>query len=353
MSFASAFKVKNAPLGQVYKINRFYTCIIVCLSLIIIACLLGIFIGSSDIEPSRIIAALTGEGGKFETIVVWQLRIPRFLVGLTGGIALALSGLIMQSILRNPLASPELTGVSMGTAIFVVASIVFFPSVSALWHPAIGLIGGFIAGGFVLTVSLSRSDGTLGLILGGVAISAFCAAGVMIILKGFAPFAQPAYIWLIGAIAGRGMMHLYVMLPWVSLGLIVLFIARRPMYLLSLGDDTAQSMGLNVVFWRSALLFAALSMTAGVVSIAGPIAFIGLSAPHIARLIIKKSENLIVSTALIGACLMVFSDWVARIIASPREIPVGLFLALIGAPLFIHLIRSSNLLSQEKRGRIE
>lgn len=321
--------------------------------LILLVFVLGLFVGSVQIPVEKIWAALVGETSRYETIVIWQLRLPRLLNGVVAGACLGLSGLIMQTILRNPLASPELTGVSMGAALFVVATIVFFPAVGAVWHPFLGMIGGCLAGGLVLGVALSRDAGTLGLILGGVAVSSLCGAGVMVILNGFAPFSQPAYVWLIGALAGRGFMHLQILLPGAVGGVVLLIIARRPMLLLSLGDDAAKAAGVNVSLWRTMLLLAALTMTASVVAIAGPVAFVGLVAPHLARFILKSPKGLILSSALMGGLLMIFCDWLARVVAIPREIPVGLFLALVGAPVFIWLIRRAETLDTPQQGTLQ
>lgn len=272
------------------------------------------------------------------------------LVGLLSGTALGLSGLIMQTILRNPLASPELTGVTMGGALSVVATIVFLPGIGAIWHPFIAMLGGGAAGGVVLGVALSRRTGPLGLILGGVAVSSFCGAGVMLILKAYSPFSQPAYVWLVGALAGRGFTHFYILLPGTLIGMAMLLAARNPMRLLALGDEAALAAGVNVGTWRGILLTSALIMTASVVAIAGPIAFVGLLAPHLARLTLKSSQGLILSSALWGGVLMVSCDWLARVAVAPKEVPVGLFLAAIGAPIFVWLIRNSRNMGAPDQG---
>ncbi|EFO32693.1 ferrichrome transport system permease protein FhuG [Roseibium sp. TrichSKD4] len=330
--------------GQVFAVFSLLLCVGAALSLAY---------GGTEISLAKLWSAATWEGGRFETIVLWKLRIPRTFVALLAGGALGLAGLIMQTVLRNPLASPELTGVTMGGALAVVATIVFLPWVGIIYHAWVALLGGLVAGGLVISISLNKQAGSLGLILAGVAISSLCAAGIMIILTGIAPASQPAYLWLIGSMAGRGALHLQTMLPCIVLGLAITVIAHRPLALLRLGDEAAQAAGVNIPLWRTALLFAALSLTAGVVAVAGPVAFVGLIAPHLARFALKSHQGLLIAAPLLGSVLMVFADLLAKTVATPREVPLGLFLSLIGAPILIHLIRSSSAFSSPTSGAIE
>lgn len=330
-----------------------YLISILTILLLMIGALLNLVFGGTNIAIENVMDALWGGGNRFENIVVWKLRIPRLCASACAGVALALSGYVMQTILRNPLASPELTGVTMGGALSVVIAIVFFPYIGAIFHPAIALMGGFIAGGLVLTLSLSRHAGKLGLILAGVAVSSLCAACMMLILTGYSPMSQPAYQWLIGSMAGRGSFHLIAMIPWGILGIILTIIARQPLRLLGLGEEAAQMAGVNVRLWRSILLFAALSMTAGVVAIAGPIAFVGLTAPHIARLCLQSQKHIFLMTPFLGALLMLWADLFAKTLAAPREVPLGLFLSLIGAPILIYLLRQSDKPNHPLTGGIE
>lgn len=323
------------------------------LLLILTAVALNVMLGGTDIPTAKVWHALIGIGERYENIVVWKLRIPRMIAAALAGAALGLSGYIMQTILRNPLASPELTGVTMGASLSVVIAIVFFPAITPLAHPPIALVGGFLCGGFVLLVSLHKEAGQLGLILAGVAVTALCAACLMLILTGYAPMSQPAYQWLIGSLAGRGMIQLQAMAPWVVLGIVIASFSYRPLLLLSLGEDVAQTAGVDVRRWRSLLLFAALSMTAGVVAVAGPIAFVGLTAPHLARLCLSSQRAICVVSPIIGAAMMLWADLFAKTLATPREIPLGLFLSLIGAPLLIYLIRRSDQMVEPASGAIE
>lgn len=313
---------------------------------------LNILHGGTYLDFSQVQSALLGNGEKLETIIVWKLRLPRAITAVVSGAALGLAGYLMQTTLRNPLASPELAGVTMGSALAVVSAIVFFPTISAVFHPAIALVGGLLASGFVLVVSLNPKVGSLGLVLAGVAISALCSAGVMIILTGFSPASLPAFQWLIGSLAGRGLLHLKIMLPWAGVGIALAILARRPMVLLSLGDDAAQTAGINVALWRSLLLLAAICLTAGAVAIAGAVAFIGLTAPHLARLSFHSHGRILIATPLIGSVLMVYADLLAKTMAAPREIPLGLFLSLIGAPILIHLVRNSARFDRQTSGKI-
>lgn len=314
--------------------------------------MLHIAYGGVHLPWSDVMSVFAGDGGRLETIIVWKLRIPRAMSALIAGASMGMAGYILQTTLRNPLASPELAGVTMGGAFAVVLTIAFFPAIGAIYHPMIALIGGLVASAFVLSISLNEKFGHLGMILAGVAISAFCAGGVMLILTALAPSSLPASQWLVGSLAGRGNSQFFVMLPWSLLGFALIFIAKRPMVVLGLGDEAARSAGLNIVLWRSVLIFAAVSLTAGVVAIAGAVAFIGITAPHLAKMIITHDRKILITAPLFGAVLMVFADLFAKTLAAPREIPLALFLSFIGAPILIYLIRNSEKFNRQLSGSI-
>ena len=350
MSYFSSGRVSKALASPAWR-SSLSLPILLC-SLIFLGIVLNILYGGLYLPLADVKAALTGDGGRLETIIVWDLRLPRAIIAAIAGASLGLAGHIMQTTLRNPLASPELAGVTMGSAVAVVAAIVFFPAIGAIFHPAIALIGGLLAGGFVLVVAMNTQIGSLGMILAGVAITALCSAGVMIILTGFSPVSLPAFQWLIGSVAGRGAFHLQTMLPWSIFGIALILIARRPLMLLRLGDEAARAAGVNIVFWRSVLILAAISLTSGVVAIAGAVSFIGLTAPHLARMTTRSDHEALIATPLIGAALMTFADLLAKTLASPREIPIGLFLSLLGAPILIYLIRNSRRFERQVSGSI-
>lgn len=336
--------------GQ-YGFNDFHLLLFLSLC-ILVGTGLNLVYGGVELPWSDVQSALLGKGEKLETLIVWKLRVPRSAVAMLSGAALGLAGFVMQTALRNPLASPDLTGATMGGVLAVVAAIAFFPWIGAIYHPAIALAGGIAASGLVMAVSTNAAVGGLGMILAGAAVSAFCAAGVMLILTGFTPTSLPAYQWLVGSIAGRGTLHLQIMLPWIVLGTTLVLVGRRALTVLELGDEAARAAGVNVGLWRSVLLFASVCLTAAIVSVSGAIAFLGLTAPHLAKMSVRNPRASIIFSPLYGAVLMLLADLLAKTLAAPREIPLGLFLSFLGAPLLVYLIRNSDRFSRQLSGNV-
>lgn len=313
---------------------------------------LNIRYGGHALSWHQVLSALTGTGERLETLMVWKLRLPRAVLALVCGASLGLAGYVMQSALRNPLGAPDLTGATMGGVVAVVIATAFFPWIGAIYHPFIALAGGLAASGLVIAVSLNTTTGRLGLILAGAAVSAFCGAGVMLVLAGFAPTSLPAYQWLVGSLAGRGLMHLQIIMPWFLTGAVLTIAARRPLVVMRLTDEAARAAGLNLVLWRSVLVVAAVGLTAGVVAVSGAVAFLGLIAPHLARMTVQNSESALFIAPLYGAVLMISADLLAKTLAAPREIPLGLFLGFLGAPILIYLIRNSERFSRQLSGEV-
>lgn len=320
--------------------------------IVLVLTALNIRFGGHSLSWDQVMGGVIGTGERLETLIVWKLRLPRACLALVSGASLGLAGYVMQSALRNPLAAPDLTGATMGGVVAVVIATAFFPWIGAIYHPFVALAGGLAASGLVIAVSLNTTTGSLGLVLAGAAVSAFCGAGVMLVLAGFAPTSLPAYQWLVGSLAGRGFLHLQIIMPWFLAGTVLTIAARRPLVLLRLTDEAAQAAGLNLVLWRSVLVLAAVGLTAGVVAVSGAVAFLGLIAPHLARMTVQNSENALFIAPLYGAVLMTSADFLAKTLAAPREIPLGLFLSFLGAPILIYLIRNSERFSRQLSGEV-
>lgn len=304
----------------------------------------SLLLGVNNLTPSGLWAVLEGRGDRLAEIAVLQLRLPRFLLATMGGAALAVAGGLLQDSLRNPLAGPELLGVSFGAAAVMAAVIVFELPVPLVAHPWLALAGGLAAGSTVLLVA-ARTAGRWNatrLLLVGAAASALLGGAVTAIISIGAPLdAHLVYRFLLGSLAGRSWDDVQVAGPWLVVGLIGAFGFARPLNLLQLGDDAAEAKGLSVVRTRVLVLVVSTALVAALTAIAGAIGFVALPAPHIARRLLRDSDarRVLPVAALIGASLLSGSDLVARQVLSPQELPVGLWTTVVGGPVLLMLLR--------------
>lgn len=300
----------------------------------------GLLFGAKAMRIDQALTALFWPGQGIDSIIVWTLRLPRSIAAFAGGAGLAVSGYLLQSITRNPLAAPDLTGVTAGTVAVIVFCFVFLPALSSVFYPFIGLAGGLAAAAVTFWVSRGGQASPLHLGLGGITISLFLGAITTYILLLGGPQSPAVLFWLSGGLQGRSWSALVFILPWVMVGILGALFCRRALELLSLGDDAAQAMGLKLSLWKPLFLVLAVCPVAGVTPVAGPIAFVGLAVPHIVRLLKPQGAawSIILNVAL-GGFILVAADVIARSIAAPRELPVSMVLALIGGPFFIHLVQ--------------
>ncbi|MCL7750279.1 iron ABC transporter permease [Guyparkeria hydrothermalis] len=299
--------------------------------------------GSVPLSSHQLFDVLSGRDGGMASILVLELRLPRFLVGLLVGASLGIAGQLMQTVTRNPLASPGITGVVAGASMAVVMAQVAW-QVDATWLPIIGMLGG--AGAATLTFLLAARSGfsPLMLALAGMAVTALASALVTAFLLFSGAQAQLLYTWLAGGLQGRGWYHAGQILPWALAGLALSLATARWLNLMHLEDSVARSLGGTVTWLRLGFVTLAVALTAAAVAVAGPVGFIGLVAPHLVRLVAGVDQRTTLPlVALVGALLVTLSDLLARTLTAPQELPLGLFTALIGAPLFIVLIRSRTL----------
>lgn len=273
-------------------------------------------------------------------IVLWNLRLPRLLAGIVVGASLAAAGASYQAMLRNPLVSPDILGVSAGAGLGAVFAI--FLSLPLAAVQLFAFVGGLMAVALVYLISLTsrQFDPTLVLVLAGVAIGSLLGAGISLIKILADPYSQLATItfWLLGGLNAVSKSELLWALPFMLLGLLPLILLRWRINLLSLSDMEAQALGVNTGFLRFLLIICATLMTAAAVSFTGIIGWIGLVIPHVARLLVgPEFSRLLPSSLLIGSIFLVLTDNVARNAAS-IELPLGVLTSLIGAPFFLYLL---------------
>ena len=298
--------------------------------------LAALLIGSSGISVPRALAALAGGGDEATRTVLIGVRLPRVVAGFGVGSLLALSGVLLQALFRNPLADPYVLGVSGGAAVGALLAMIAGTAVVVVQSAAVG--GALAAVGLVYL--LARGGGTPRLLLTGVVLASACGALVSVLLAlADTSRVRGMVFWLAGDLE-------WAVNPWLSAGAALLAVAvaivvARPLNVLAAGELRARTVGVAVEAWRTALFVACASLTALAVVSAGTVGFVGLITPHAVRLSFGSSDHRIVApaAALAGGMLLVGADLVARTVASPRQLPVGAVMALVGAPLFVALLR--------------
>nr|WP_318244835.1 iron chelate uptake ABC transporter family permease subunit [Microbacterium pullorum] len=308
------------------------------LGLLVVA---SVAFGVRDVSIAEILRGLSGDtDGIAEAAVV--ARIPRTVLALLVGAALAMSGATMQAVTRNPLADPGILGVSGGASLAVVIGIAFFGLSAPYAVMGVAIAGAAVAAVFVYAVgSLGRGGATpLKLTLAGAASSAAFMSLVSAVLLPRVDVLETFRFWQIGGVGGATWDRIIALLPVLGIGALICLATARGMNSLALGDDLAAGLGENVARTRLVSSAGAIVLCGAATAVAGPIAFVGLVIPHLCRLLIGTDHRwLLPLSALAGAALLVAADVVGRVIARPSEIEVGIITALIGAPVFIWIVR--------------
>ena len=311
-----------------------------------VATIASIAIGSKEIAFDGVWHALTSPTGLEDDVVIRELRVPRTLLGIAVGIALGVGGALMQGHTRNPLADPGILGVTHGAAFAVVLAIFTLGITSLNAYVWFAFLGAFVASGVVFLLGSSGRAGPtpVTLALAGAAVSALMHGLVSALVLVDRQSLDAFRFWQVGAIAGRDVTVLTQVAPFLFVGLVIAALNAPGLNAMSLGEDVAKSLGVNTGRTRSLGIFAITLLVGGAVAACGPIGFLGLVVPHVARAFTGPDYRWILPySALLGAILILFADIVGRVVARPSEVEVGVMLALIGAPFFIFLVRRKKL----------
>lgn len=308
---------------------------------VVLLLLLSLATGSEAIPLYRFLSRSPAARDDLLSIILTEVRLPRSLIALFTGASLGLCGAVMQALLRNPLASPGLIGSASGGALGAVIALYFgLASLAPLALPVSGMLGAL---GATLLVYLlaGRQGGTLTLILAGVAVNAFALSLVSLLLNlAPNPYAvQEITLWMLGSLANVSLRDLWIMLPGTLLGWLLLLRQGRALDLLSLGEETCRSMGVDLPRLRWRIFLATALAVGSAVSVTGSIGFIGLVVPHLLRpLVGYRPSRVLAASALGGAILLLAADIAVRLLPAQTEIRVGVLTSLIGAPFFLYLI---------------
>ncbi|MBM9466941.1 FecCD family ABC transporter permease [Nakamurella leprariae] len=312
------------------------------LVLVLLLVVLSIMVGSRTIAPGEVLRVLFDPDGGESSIIVHSLRLPRTALAVVVGIALGLAGAVMQALTRNPLADPGLLGVNAGAATAVVIGIGAFGAITPLASLPFAFVGAGLAAVIVyLLGSAGRSGATpVRLALAGTAVTAALAAVVnALTVLDPATFDQYRF-WAVGSLAARGPDVLWPVLPVVVVGALLALALGPALNVLALGDDVGRSLGARVVRTR-VLSGLVITLLAGAATAAvGPISFVGLAVPHIARALVGPDHRWVLAhSAVLAPALLLLSDVLGRVVVRPGELPVGIITAALGAPVFIALVR--------------
>lgn len=318
--------------------------LIALLSMLILgAAVASLLFGAVDLSLARLLAAVSGNGDRVATIILFDLRLPRTLLALAVGAMLGIAGAALQGYLRNPLAEPSVLGTSNAAALGAVAALYFG---LANLHPAILpllAIGGALLSLALLFLLAGKAESPLTLILAGIAVATLAGAGISLALNlSPNPFAAMEIMtWLMGSLENRSFGHLWIALPCIGLGTALLLWNGRALDALTLGEDAAQALGTDLGRLRLRLLVGAAIGVGGAVAVSGAIGFVGLIVPHLVRPFTDRSPSaILLPSAIGGAALLTIADLGVRLIPTTNELKLGVVTAFLGVPVFLlHLMR--------------
>jgi len=319
--------------------------LLILLVLIILTVTISMGLGYSKLSYDRLLPTLFGHGTFKEEFVLFSIRLPRIVITLLAGMALALSGSILQGITRNDLADPGIIGINSGAGVAIAVFFLFFPIDAGSFIyviPIVAFIGALITAGLIYVFAYHKDTGLqpVKLVLTGVGFS-MALSGIMIVLISSAERTKVDFIakWLAGNIWGTDWPFVWAILPWLVILIPFTLYRANRLNLLAMNEPVTVGLGVSINKERLILLLVAVALSASAVSVTGGIAFIGLMAPHIAKALVGPRNQLFIPIAiLIGGWLLLVADTIGRQIVGPDGIPAGIMVALIGAPYFIYLL---------------
>lgn len=299
----------------------------------------GIMVGAVPVSLQEIRQSFTGNATGEAYQIIYNIRLPRVLIGALTGMNLALAGCVLQGVLRNPLADPGIIGVSAGAGLAAMVVMILRPELTAI-VPLAAFFGALAALVLVLALAWNKGIQPLPMVLAGVAVASLLGGGMSILMIFCSDKIQGTVNWMAGSLLGKSWDHIRMILPYSLVGTLGIFVFSRYLNTLQLGDEVAKSLGVRVQEVRFGLIVMAALLAASAVSVAGLLGFVGLIVPHITRMLIGSDfEYLMPCSAVFGAVTVVAADLLARTVFSPAEFPVGIFMAFLGAPFFIYLLR--------------
>lgn len=312
---------------------------------LLVICLTSLLYGAGSVSPAQAWQTLLGQGTSESQFIVYELRLPRTLVGLVVGIALGVAGALMQAVARNPLAEPGLLGVSSGASFAVAVALMMGASAATL---ALGVaqLGALLGCFFVMFASRLQGQfkDPVRLVLAGAALTSLLTALTSILLMYDLRAADEIRFWVTGSVAGRSLDNLLILLPSLIIALLLTLYIARPLAAMALGEQVALGLGHHPRRIRYIVMFVVALLAGAATAIAGPILFVGLVVPFAARAIVGPDiRRTLIMCLPIGPLMIVSADILTRVIAEPTEMPLGVLTAIVGAPVLMMIVRAKRL----------
>ena len=299
--------------------------------------------GSIDITVKELFDGIFGSDISNNYEIVRDLRMPRVLIAVLIGANLSIAGVLLQAVIRNPLADPYVTGISSGASLVTVAVMIFMPSIGMM-RPILGFLGGVISCGVVYIFAYNKELSTIRIVLVGAAINALFGGFTSMMTTSLGMGASNIQRWLQGSLAAVKWSDVSIILIYSIIGILLALLLSRSCNILMLGNKNAKSLGINGDVQMIIITGVAVFLSSISTSIGGVISFVGLVVPHICRMIIGSDHKyLIPFSGLVGANLLLLADTLGRVIMKPYEVPVGIIMAIIGAPFFLYILRRSDI----------
>lgn len=320
--------------------RRRTTVVLVALAVItLVISVYSLSVGGVRLDAYRVASGLLGTGSPLDVQVVRSFQLPRITLALIVGGALAVSGALMQSVVRNPLASPDVLGITKGAGAFALLALLLLPGMAIGLVPVVALVGGVLAALIIYLLAYKNGTTPLRLAFVGVAIGAGFEALIRYLLMRYPQDVNASLTWLSGSLYGRTWTDVIMVVPWVLAGLIATALVAHRVEVMALGDPFAVGLGEHAERVRILAIAIAVVLASAAVAGAGTVAFVGLISPHVARRFVGgRLAHLLPTAALFGALLLVTADTLGRGLMPPLEIPAGLVTAVIGAPFFIYML---------------
>jgi iron complex transport system permease protein len=325
---------------MVFKLAQTPLIFAIILLILLLTFLLSISVGAVQLGLLEVWALVFKPNDSISSLIVQTLRLPRAIIAILVGSSLAVSATLLQGVTRNPLAGPGILGVNAGAALMLVIATVFIPGLPSGFFVLLAFVGGL--GAAVLTFTLTSLVGLtpVRLSLAGISVAALLSALTSAIQIIFETQARAAIFSLAGSLAGRTWEHLWMIAPWVLVAFVPVFFSSSYLNLIALDTDISKGLGVKVDLVRFALTGLAVLLASAATSVAGPIGFLGLMSPHLARGLVGVDNRLVLPmAALIGSSILLLADMAARIVDAPLETPVGILITAIGAPFLVYLVR--------------
>lgn len=321
------------------KINKKYLTIGLSLVLLLILLILLTTVGSVNLSFTEIINALINNDNKMVTTIVYKMRLPRNILAALVGANLAVSGVLLQSVMKNPLADPGITGVSSGASVAAIFILLLLPQYTGIL-PIAAFIGGAIACILVFLMAYKNGLKPGRIVLAGVAINTILGGVISYLSTMYSDRIQSAMLWLNGSLATKTWADVEMLFIYSIVGLVVSLFLIRSANVLQLGDDAATNLGFNVNLTRLLISGVAVFLAATSTAVVGIISFVGLIVPHIARMIVGSDHKFTIPFSMIlGSIVLLVADTLGRTIGGAVEIPVGVIMSIVGGPFFLYLLR--------------